>query len=244
MPARGFTLLELMISILLFAMISTAAYKLFDSVSRAQTVTDGILDKLDTIQRAEVIIEKDFFQMIDRPIRDEQGEKIESFKAPSRDGFLVEFTRSGWRNPINALRSNLQRVAYNIEGGELIRYYWLMLDRPQEPVRFRQKVLSGVRGLKFRFLDEKRQWRNSWPVSSSLLQPGQTKKQGSGMPLAVEIAMTHEEFGSIMMVVPGITDKKGQDLKKGREDLKQEKQSPGRPQAPRPRFDDEEDEDE
>ena len=39
----GFTLLELMIAIVIFAMISSAAYKLFDSVSKAKRVTDDVL---------------------------------------------------------------------------------------------------------------------------------------------------------------------------------------------------------
>ncbi|OED41923.1 type II secretion system protein GspJ [Endozoicomonas sp. (ex Bugula neritina AB1)] len=203
MRQRGFTLLELMISILLFAMISSAAYKLFSSVSRAQEVTDGILDKLDAIQRAEIIIEKDFFQIIERPIRDEHGNKHEAVEAPAKSGFLVEFTRSGWRNPLDSLRSNLQRVAYNVEGDELIRYYWQMLDRAQEPVRFRQVVLSGVRSMNVRFLDEKRQWRNIWPPKKIRKMLDQSKD--FPMPAAVEIAITHEEFGSIMTVVPLIT---------------------------------------
>ena len=215
MRQRGFTLLELMIAILLFAMISSAAYKLFDSVSRAQSVTDGILDRLDAIQRAEIIIEKDFFQMVDRPVRNEFGKKLEAIQAPSREGFLVEFTRSGWRNPLGALRSNLQRVAYNIENGELIRYYWVMLDRSQEPVRQRQKVLGGVRSIKLRFLDEKRQWRGTWPTKQ-LKQVRQKKNKAGAMPAAVEIAIVHEDFGSIMNVVPLITYKpsEGQDLEK------------------------------
>ena len=222
MRQRGFTLLELMISILLFAMISAAAYKLFDSVSRAQSVTDGILDKLDAIQRAEIIIEKDFFQIVERPIRDEYGDKQEPVKAPAKNGALVEFTRAGWRNPLDSLRSNLQRVAYSVEDGELIRYYWVMLDRPQDPIMLRQKVLSNVRSMKVRFLDDKRQWRGVWPPAKS--KQGQDKRKDSAMPAAVEITIVHEEFGSMMTVVPLITYKPGKtiDLNKYKEDPRQQ----------------------
>ncbi len=205
MRQSGFTLLELMISILLFAMISSAAYKLFDSVSKAQSVTDGILDKLDAIQRAEIIIEKDFFQMVDRPVRNEYGEKIDALKAPTREGYLIEFTRSGWRNPLGQMRSNLQRVAYSLEEGVLIRHYWFMLDRPQEPVQHRQKVLEGVRSMKVRFMDEKHKWRNTWPFVA--MKSGTEKNQVLAMPAAVEIAIVHEDFGQMMSVIPLMTYK-------------------------------------
>ena len=223
MQQRGFTLLELMIAILLFSMVSAAAYKLFDSVSRAQQVTDGILDKLDVIQRAEVILEKDFFQAVPRPIRNDFGDRVAAMKVPNAEGFAVEFTRAGWRNPLNHLRSDLQRVAYALEEGQLIRYYWPDLDRPQDSVQIRQVVLDDVRSFKVRFMDEKKQWRSSWPPSKGGMNPmqgmqGMLGKAGGGgaanpeamMPAAIETTVVHQDFGSMINVYPLITYKPGQ----------------------------------
>lgn len=185
--SRGFTLIELMIAILIFAMISTAAYKLFDSVSRAQQVTDGILDRLDGLQRAMVVIEKDLFQVAPRPIRDEFGDRRKAMLAPGKNGELLEFTRFGWRNPIQEIRSNMQRVAYSLEEDELVRYYWLMLDRAPDPVVVRQVLMSGVTGVRLKFMDEKKRWQLSWPPkirdnSRQLkpLQPLPVKKEEGG----------------------------------------------------------------
>lgn len=220
MQQRGFTLLELMIAILLFSMVSAAAYKLFNSVSRAQQVTGGILDKLDVIQRAEVILEKDFFQAISRPIRNHRGDRVAAMKAPSADGFAVEFTRTGWRNPLNQLRSDLQRVAYALEEGQLIRYYWPELDRPQEAIRIRQVVLDDVLSFKVRYMDEKKKWRSSWPPSKGAANQvkglpgkagaGKTANPESIMPTAIETTVVHQDFGSMINVYPLITYKAGQ----------------------------------
>lgn len=217
MKLRGFTLLELMIAILLFSMVSAAAYKLFTSVSRAQQVTDGILEKLDAIQRAEVVIEKDFFQMTPRPIRNEFGDKIAALKAPGTDGETLEFTRSGWRNPLDLARSNLQRVAYALEDGQLIRYYWPVLDRPQEPLQYRQVVLDKVRSFRVRFMNDKKQWKSSWPPSKSGLnpvQPGGGQNKQNLIPAAAEVTLVHEEFGSMLSVFPLSSVKSGQALAK------------------------------
>ncbi|WP_448216651.1 type II secretion system minor pseudopilin GspJ [Endozoicomonas sp. 2B-B] len=206
--SKGFTLLELMIAIMLFAMISTAAYKLFDSVSRAQQVTDGILDSLDEIQRAKLILEKDLFQLAARPVRDEFGEILPAVKSPSLDGFVLEFTRAGWRNPLMELRSNLQRVAYNLEDDELVRYYWLMLDRAPDPVLIRQVILDNVQALKVRFMDEKKRWKNSWPPEKKSRRPkpatGAKKTEDPVMPHAIELTMQHGNFGKLVTILPAL----------------------------------------
>ena len=234
--SKGFTLLELMIAIMLFAMISTAAYKLFDSVSRAQLVTDGILDRLDEIQRAQLILEKDLFQMAARPVRDEFGDSQPAVKSPSRDGFALEFTRSGWRNPLQELRSNLQRVAYDLEEGELVRYYWLTLDRAPDPVQIRQVILSNVQGLKLRFMDEKKRWSSSWPPAKQSQGPkpaGEAKKaEDPVMPRAIELTLQHASFGTLVTILPG-TDYKPSDAQK----------KPDQQQAPTEKSDEEEGDD-
>ncbi|WP_252176323.1 type II secretion system minor pseudopilin GspJ [Endozoicomonas sp. 4G] len=207
--SKGFTLLELMIAILLFAMISTAAYKLFDSVSRAQQVTDGILDNLDEIQRAQLILEKDLFQLAARPVRDEFGDRQPAVQSPSPNGFALEFTRAGWRNPLKELRSNLQRVAYNLEDDELVRYYWLMLDRAPDPVVIRQVVLSNVYGLKVRFMDAKKRWSSSWPPAKQKQEtrpPAGMRKafEAPVMPQAIELTVKHVDFGTLVTILPAV----------------------------------------
>ncbi|MGI9273694.1 MAG: type II secretion system minor pseudopilin GspJ [Endozoicomonas sp.] len=207
----GFTLLELMIAILLFAMISTAAYKLFDSVSRAQQVTDGIFDSLDEIQRTQVILEKDLLQVAPRPVRDELGDRRTALQAPGRDGHIIEFTRSGWRNPLGEIRSNLQRVAYDLEEGELVRYYWQMLDRAPDPVLIRQKLLDNVQKVSMRFMDEKKRWLTSWPPQAQG-QDGKKSEQPV-MPHAVEMVVQHRDFGVMTAMLP-LMDYKPEDPQK------------------------------
>ncbi len=210
----GFTLLELMVAIVLFSMISTAAYKLFMSVTRAQEVTQLVLDDLDKLQRAEIVLEKDLFQMTRRPVRDESGRQQPALKVPGTGGTLVEFTRSGWQNPLQVTRSTLQRVAYALEGHQLIRYYWPMLDRAPDSTRIRQTVMSEVSSVKFRFLDDHKRWTSAWPPMQKFQQgaPGDSLAQ---IPAAVELTIVHEKQGSIVTVVSLATYKPDQANKEG-----------------------------
>lgn len=239
----GFTLLELMVAIVLFSMISTAAYKLFMSVTRAQETTRSVLDEMDKLQRAEIVLEKDLLQMTRRPVRDERGMQQPALKAPGPGGTLMEFTRSGWQNPLKAARSTLQRVAYAVEGNQLIRYYWPMLDRTPESTRVRQVVMSGVNGMKVRFLNDHRQWVSTWPSgqnprSASVAVSAASSVGGvDQLPAAVELTIVHEVMGSMVTVAPLVTYKPDRGNKAGDPSQEDANNAPGtlRPQ-PRARI--------
>lgn len=197
MPAsKGFTLLELMMAIVLFSMVSTAAYKLLASVTHAHDVTQSVLHELDKLQRAEIIVEQDLFQIIGRPIVDETGLQP-AMQLPGSDGMLMEFTRSGWQNPLQAVRSTLQRVAYALEGGELVRYYWLTLDRTAATTPIRQVLLTGVSSVKVRLLDQHKRWLTAWSYS-----PPSADQNLARLPFAVELTIVHEKLGPMVTVVP------------------------------------------
>ncbi len=195
---KGFTLLELLIAIVLFSMISTAAYKLLTSTTRAQEVTQSILYELDKLQRAETIVEQDLFQIVRRMITDETGPQP-ALQVPGNGEMLMEFTRSGWQNPLQAPRSTLQRVAYAHEGNELVRYYWPTLDRIPTTARMRQLLMTEVRSVNVRLLDQHNHWLTVWPHSSLPVDQGNNLTR---LPLAVEITVVHEKMGPMVTVVP------------------------------------------
>ncbi len=194
--SKGFTLLELMMAIVLFSMISTAAYKLLTSVTHAHEVTQSVLHELDKLQRAEIIVEQDLFQITGRPIVDETGLQP-AMQLPGSDGMLMEFTRSGWQNPLQAVRSTLQRVAYAQEGSELIRYYWLTLDRTAATAPIRQVLLTGVSNVKVRLLDQHKRWLTAWSSP-----PPSADQNPARLPFAVELTIVHEKLGPMVTVVP------------------------------------------
>ncbi|MBO9482389.1 type II secretion system minor pseudopilin GspJ [Salinisphaera sp. G21_0] len=223
---NGFTLLELMVAIVLFSMISTAAYKLFMSVTRAQEATQLVLDDMDKLQRAEIILEKDVLQITRRPVRDEQGLQQAAVKAPGPGRTLMEFTRSGWQNPLKAARSTLQRVSYAVEDHQLIRYYWPTLDRVPESTRIRQVVLSGVNSVKVRFRNDHKEWISSWPPKQNL-QSAANVGRVDQVPTAVELTIVHETMGTMVTLVPLITYKPDQGNKEGEPSQENRNNAPG-----------------
>jgi type II secretion system protein J len=60
---RGFTLLEIMIALTIFAVISTLAWQILDGAMRTSSATDTRAAKLNQLQRAWSLMERDFFQL-------------------------------------------------------------------------------------------------------------------------------------------------------------------------------------
>ena len=146
------------------------------------------------------------------------GIKSQRLLRPLKMVFLIEFTRAGWKNPLGTTRSDLQRVAYALEEGELTRYYWPVLDRAPEPVLIRQTLLTDVRGVRLQFMDDKKLWRPSWPPFSAGQQGLGDKaggKKGTVLPAGIEVLVQHDFYGLLEFTVPLITSK-SEDADKGK----------------------------
>ena len=207
--SKGFTLLELMIAILIFAMVSTAAYRLLASVTRSNEVSASSLQILDDVQRVQVILETDFMQMASRSIRNDFGDREPALLASARSAFLIEFTRSGCKQKANSAKSALQRVAYALENKTLVRYYWLELDRAPESSLIKQRLLTGVENIRFRYLDQKRNWRSFWPQErleySGKNTQGQDVQKDNVLPAGIEVMIEHDLLGVLEFMVPLVT---------------------------------------
>lgn len=165
------------------------SYQVLQGVIRSGEISKRHSDELLKIQRAMLIIEQDFTQVIARTSRSEGIESKElSVLSVAKALFEsedegIEFTRLGWANPLGLLpRSNLLRVRYRLYDGQLQRLYFLYPDiiAGQEPEI--QTLLENVEKLSFRFWSDG--WKTTWPEKNKL-------------PAGIEISFTSEQFGEI-----------------------------------------------
>jgi general secretion pathway protein J len=196
--AAGFTLLELLIAIALFALLGLATYRMLEAVMRSDEVVRAQEVQLRQLGRAMWSLERDLVQAAPRPVRDGYGDEQSAFIGRmdgSEDGVAMELTRSGWRNPTGMRRSNLQRVRWRLNGDTLERLYWVVLDRDPGSEPRVQRVLSNVSELRLRYLDASNSWHEEWPPFE--FGRGDPDEQARRLPIAVEVSFDHQRYGTI-----------------------------------------------
>lgn len=191
--AGGFTLLELVVVMAIFAVLSVMAYGGLATVLTARERVLQSLERTTELQKAYVRLRNDLQQLRTRPVRDGFGDPQPALQLQP-DG-AVEFTRSGWRNPLGHPRSGFERVAYRLDADQrLLRVSWRVLDRAQDSPVSEVAVLERVEDIAWRFLDGD-QWREAWPPLGLTGTPTL-----DAAPRAVEILLTLEDLGEVRLL--------------------------------------------
>ncbi|WP_455199542.1 type II secretion system minor pseudopilin GspJ [Kaarinaea lacus] len=199
----GFTLLELIVTLAIFGLLSVLAYGSLNTVLKGKQVTEEHATRLAQLQRTFLWLERDIEQTVNRSIRDEYGDSQMAITGVEVGRYQLELTRAGWRNPAGRARSNLQRVAYSIRDEKLVRSYWNVLDRAQDSQPLETELLDGVTRMELRFLsiqsNNEQEWADSWPNYALGGQPT------GDPPQAVEVTLETEAEGRLTRLfrVPG-----------------------------------------
>jgi len=194
----GFTLLELLVALSIFALISAMAYGGLQTVMTQQQHTATAAQDLADLQKAYRIMQRDLEQIVSRRVRNEYGDSIEALVGGR--GFTgIEFSRAGRPNPAGFLRSELQRVAYVPDEDTLLRQTWRVLDRAQDSRPDEQVLVEGITRFSMRFLDKENKWLEAWPPPQPDLNQGQNQVQNTPSPLpkAVEVQLELEDLGTL-----------------------------------------------
>jgi general secretion pathway protein J len=180
---QGFTLLEILIALAIFAIMSMMAYAGLASILDAREATGPRSEQMAHLQSTWYLLNEDLRLAIDRPIRDELGSPEKAFSGGRGNEILV-FTRSVPVWSTASSNTALQRVSYRFENGTLYRQAWTLLDRTPE-TEYRRKKLIEANQVDIRFYDEESQ---SW-------LPFIDNK--GGLPKALEISISLADLGIV-----------------------------------------------
>ncbi len=191
---QGFTLLELLIASLIFAIMAIMAYGGLDNVLSNSKASQQALSRLQQIQQSIAIISRDFSQLVPRAVRDEYGNIQPALSTANDLDNLIEFTRGGRPNPANLLRSTLVRVAYQFDDEKLVRLQWPQLDNAPGMQAKKTTLIDRLESVSIRFLDNNAQWQEEWPPMNTGASISNTI---STQPLAIEVILTLSDWGEI-----------------------------------------------
>jgi general secretion pathway protein J len=198
---QGFTLIEIILVVLIFGIMSAMAYGGLNSVLKTRTAVEASIDRTADLQRAYMRMRNDFQNLALRPIRDNFGDTQPALVG-SRDN-IVEFTRGGWRNPLYLPRSSFERVVYRLAPDhKLERASYRVLDRAQDTQPARIVLLEKVDDFKLRYMDSEHEWVTEWSANSNRDQSAQNTQTSAAAkpPLAVELTLVTKDMGQLRFV--------------------------------------------
>lgn len=152
--SRGFTLLEMVVSIGIFAIIAAISYSALNGFLDARAHINSQNDRLRALQTMFVLLEQDLRYAVDRPVRDEYGDAepafVGSVDLPLADGERLRLTTVR-PAPVGGGRHQLTRVAWRLRDGALYRVSWRVLDRDIDSEGYSRRVLENIDDIGFRY---------------------------------------------------------------------------------------------
>ena len=195
---RGFTLLEVLVAVVIFGIISVLAYGGYNQLIQQSDIVERSASRTRAVQSTVQRMSEDFEMLEPRPVREPLGETLEPAlrSGGTRVDTLLDLTRSGWTNPAGLTRPTLQRVAYRLVDNKLERAYWNALDRTMTTEPTSAVLIDKVRTASFRFMDQNQTWHDQWPPLG-YSGPDSARLR----PIAVEITLELEDWGKLVRLV-------------------------------------------
>ena len=190
MRQRGFTLLEMLVALGVFAVLGVMSTQMVSGILAVHQTATTRGERLAEIERAMGMMERDLVEIAARGVRDGMGDAIPALQVGG--GPLLELTRAGHRNPLGEKRGELQRVAYVLEDGTLYRYYWAVLDRAEDSVPTVQTLLANVDAAEANVIDVSGNEHSTWPPIGDEAADPATAIAG------IKVALTFAPFGEVV----------------------------------------------
>jgi general secretion pathway protein J len=197
LPLAGFTLVEVLVTMVILALLGLGAASVVQTMTSSKEQSEQSIARLAQLQYFMLTLEQDLRSMVARP--NTTGQLLYF------SGGQLAFVRGGWFNPAGMLpRSTLQPVAYVVREQQLVREYFPYVDISPGEEAIEQIVLDGVTDMQARFYFvpptasagagtaavaslNKGNWSSSWERANEL-------------PQAIEITITTEHWGELRRV--------------------------------------------
>lgn len=177
---RGFTLLEMMIALTLFAMLGLAGTQLLQGMLRSSENSRLHTESLSQLQRAFALLEQDIAQAVPPPPANALAEQPTPVASSQSQLHLL---RRNWLNPHGILpRTSLEPVRWAMSEEKGLQRY-----SENMATTYLSHQFSRINGLSLRYWSNG-QWRDGWFAYYTL-------------PEAIEITLTVAEYGQLVRII-------------------------------------------
>lgn len=195
---RGFTLIEILIALTVFAILATITSSSLYNAFNARTRVNKQADRLNNLQLALSIIQQDTTQIVERAIRSNEMRLFPSFVGQAQ---YLELTRDGMANPSSIeKRSTLKRIALICQGNKLIHRTWSSLDMTDRNRYEDKELINHLSDCHFNYLNQNLEVLTEWREHA--LNQNQNKEP---LPKAIQLNLNLDDWGkmSMLFIIPG-----------------------------------------
>jgi general secretion pathway protein J len=176
---RGFTLIEILVALLIFTILSAILVSALHQVINIQASVEANAERLRKLQFALLTMSRDIEQTVNRPVLMSSGKKQAVFMGSPQQFTL---THTG---------SSLVRVTYTWSNHSLWRMKWDKLDQMPDASSAKKLLMANVENASFQYLDRDGRFRNDWPAVS---------QADKALPRAVRVMLTLSNWGTLSQI--------------------------------------------
>ena len=187
----GFTLVELLVALAIFALMAVMSYRTLDTVFQTRQQLNDETARLRDVALLFARLDDDFTTLLDRRPRNADNLLDDALRLtalqPGADDATLVFTRSGFAGS-TGLAATPQRAGYRLKDGTLELVLWPSLDSAPRTAPQAYPALGRVREAKWRAMDRAGNWQNVWrstPVGGAAAAGGP-----GAYPAALELTIT------------------------------------------------------
>ena len=185
---RGFTLIEMVIAVAIFAVMMVIAFPGLTHIAKVGEQVGQSNRRLSELQFALTYLNRDWMQVSSRKILDQYGDEKAHIVIADNS---ISFTHSGWSNLLQHKRSELQRVQYLMKENQLVRQYWLSLDRVSAAEPISTVLIDDVESFAIHLIDSSEQAIERWPL----------EEQRVNSPIALRVEIDIKQFGQVHRIM-------------------------------------------
>ena len=160
---KGFTLIEVLISLVILSIIAIVSTNFLQSSIDLRNQSKSKVDDIKVFNLGVSTIRRDLMSTVNLPMRDNFGNQLPNFIGSNAD---KKITFLGFINRIDSSRSSISRIEYLFDDTKFIRRVYFTADPYDYDDHIDSVIFNNIDDVEISFLSDNR-WFTEWPAGQT-----------------------------------------------------------------------------